>query len=175
MSTSATSYAPAAPPPSVPRVHDAPARDERACLHAHLNDVGRIKTHPAGLRSRLRDFSKRNIVAAYALFLVQGTLNWLSAFIFSPATAFTDPVNTFATLIIYPVINLVLGVLVAVLYIGSKFGGGYLIQIISDNYADGYSMANWVRASSFSALDARADQVRAGQPRHLWRFEPRGD
>lgn len=148
MSTSATSYAPAAPPPSVPRVHDAPA----PCLHAHLNDVGRIKTHPAGLRSRFRDFSKRNIVAAYALFLVKGTLNWLSAFIFSPATAFTDPVNTSATLIVYPVINIVLGVLVAVLYVGSKLGGGWVIQLISDNYADGYSMANWVRASSFSAL-----------------------
>lgn len=175
MSTLSTTYAPAAPPPPVPGVHDASPRDERACLKSHLRDVGHIRTHPAGLRSGFRDAAKRNIVAAYAYFLVQGVLQWLSAFIFSPATAFTDPLNTFATLIVYPVINIALGILVAVLWVGSRLGGGWVIQLISDNYADGYSMANWVRASCPRLFELSADRVTTGQPRHLWPLEPRDD
>jgi len=131
-----------------------------AAVHAHVQDLGRI-CHTQRKSSSVAVWARRNIVVAFASFLVASVRTYLWTLVVSPASVLFDPLSTIATLVLYPVIAAGLAVLVAALYLFSLVGGRRIVNSLSAKYADGWSIVNWVRASCLSVWRAASAARRA--------------
>ncbi|GAA6052174.1 hypothetical protein JCM3770_001255 [Rhodotorula araucariae] len=116
--------------------------------HAHVEDLGRICKAQGESRS-VSSWARRNIVIAFFLYVVKNIRTFVWTLAVAPASFFTDPLSTVATLIIYPVITVGLGVAVAVLYFGSLLGLGRVFKRLGNRYANGWSLVNWADPTIF--------------------------
>ncbi|KAG0653224.1 hypothetical protein C6P46_003310, partial [Rhodotorula mucilaginosa] len=87
--------------------------------------------------------ARTNVVFALIVYLLRSLRNFVWTLVFSPATAFLDPVGTFAGLIITPVVAVGVALCCVVFWVGGKIGLDKVIDWASDKWADGYSMPNW--------------------------------
>jgi hypothetical protein len=101
---------------------------------------------------------------------LQSVASYLRTLFLSPSTIFFDPLSTIASIIIYPVIFLFLFLAVVVLYVASLLvrwlgwgstgcsmladlvhglqGFGRIMRALSNKWANGYSLINWVGTST---------------------------
>lgn len=84
--------------------------------------------------------------------------SYFTVLFFTPASVILNPVNTFATLIIYPVLFVLLAVVVVIFKAASELGVGGWINKLSEKYGGGYSFINWVRGFT-SVVAKRADEA----------------
>lgn len=88
--------------------------------------------------------AKSSVPLAFALYIWNTLTSWVWTFVTSPASILLDPLSTLTALVVYPVVWFGLGVATFVFWLAGLSGGGKLIQFISDKYAKGLSMVNWV-------------------------------
>lgn len=102
-------------------------------------------------------------------YILQSVASYLRTLLLSPSTIFFDPLSTIASIVIYPVIFLFLFLAVLVLYVASLLashvllggstrlptdhsstlqGFGRVMRAISNKWANGYSLINWVSSST---------------------------
>ena len=110
----------------------------------HRQDLERISNDLASWRVDLKNLARRNVVFALIVYLLRSLRNFVWTLVFSPATVFLDPVGTCVGLIITPIVNVGVAICCMVFWIGGKLGLDKVIDWVSDKWADGYSMPNWV-------------------------------
>ena len=94
--------------------------------------------------------AKQSVPLAFALYMWNTLISWIWTFITSPASILIDPLSTTAALIIYPVVWIGLAIFTAIFWLAGISGGGKIIESISEKFANGYSMVNWVSLPSLS-------------------------
>ncbi|GAA5904376.1 hypothetical protein JCM5296_005272 [Sporobolomyces johnsonii] len=128
-------------------------------LHVkELADIGSASAFRASLVAR----AKRNVPLSFVSYLLRTVTAWFWTLLTSPASILLDPLSTFASLIIYPVVWIGLGYAVGVFWIASLLGGGKLIDWAGRKWANGYSMVNWPNPQIFGQQSI--DTIQAARP-----------
>ncbi|KAM0746359.1 alpha/beta-hydrolase [Meredithblackwellia eburnea MCA 4105] len=86
--------------------------------------------------------AKRSTPLALLRFSIHGVLNFLSTLFLSPATILFDPLSTFASGVIYPVIFIGLLIVATVFWIATLFGGKTIAKLVSKLWFNKYNAPN---------------------------------
>ncbi|GAA5874114.1 hypothetical protein JCM1840_000355 [Sporobolomyces johnsonii] len=116
----------------------------------------------SAFRTSLVARAKRNVPLSFVLYLLRTLTAWFWTLLTSPASILLDPLSTFASLIIYPVVWIGLGYAVGVFWLASLLGGGKLIDWAGRKWANGYSMVNWPNPQIFGQQST--DTIQAARP-----------
>ncbi|KAM0746360.1 alpha/beta-hydrolase [Meredithblackwellia eburnea MCA 4105] len=108
---------------------------------SQLSELLTIKEEGFYSRSFL-NHAKHSTPLALLRFTIHGVLNFLSTLFLSPATLLFDPLSSFASCIIYPVIFLGLIIVCTVLWLGSILGGSSIVRLISKIWFNNYNAPN---------------------------------
>jgi hypothetical protein len=116
---------------------------------SHASELANLTSEPKSRQSWTQQ-AKSSVPLAFALYLWNTLTSWIWTFVTSPASILLDPLSTLTALIVYPVVWIGLGVATFVFWIAGLSGGGKLIELVSDKFAKGYSVVNWVSDFSLS-------------------------
>lgn len=113
-------------------------------LHGHAAELAHLETTTHSWKQSWIKMAKNSTFLAFVRYVLKACAGWVRTLVLSPVDIFFDPTSVIASLIIYPVIFVFLGIAELFLRIFGLLGGQHLLTYLGDKFADGYSIINWV-------------------------------
>ncbi|KAL8277885.1 hypothetical protein RQP46_009704 [Phenoliferia psychrophenolica] len=137
---------------------------------SHLAEIMRLKSQ-SFWRGSFLQHAKESTPFALLRFALHGVTNYLTTLVLAPSSIFGDPLSTFASLVIYPVIFTGLLIVAITFWVASHTGGGLLVRWIQRTFMGGYSAPNWLDPTIFDpkndAVITSAGKLLGGDPTTL--------
>ncbi|GAA5848919.1 hypothetical protein JCM9279_004665 [Rhodotorula babjevae] len=135
-------------------------------LHApilsHVQELYSFAKYRKSPFERLRASGPAQAIISAVLFCWRGAVSLIWDVILSPSTYLSDPAQSLAILVVYPLFGTVIFLLGIVFALGRIGGyGDSLIDYISDRWAKGYSIVNWANPDLFTELAPSIDEAQA--------------
>ena len=129
----------------------------QAPILSHVQELYSFARYRKTPFERLRASGPAQAIISAVLFCWHGAVSIIRDVVLSPSTYFSDPAQSLAIIVVYPLFGTAIFLLSLVFALGRI--GGYcdsLIDYISDRWAKGYSIVNWVRPSRSVVLLSRS-------------------
>ncbi|GAA5900348.1 hypothetical protein JCM8208_005334 [Rhodotorula glutinis] len=132
----------------------------QAPILSHVQELYSFAKYRKTPFERMRASGPAQAIASAVLFILHGLKSIVWDVILSPSTYLSDPVQSLAIILVYPLFGTVIFLLGLVFALGRIGGyGDSLIDYISDRWAKGYSIVNWANPDFFTDLAPSVDEA----------------
>ncbi|KPV72677.1 uncharacterized protein RHOBADRAFT_46721 [Rhodotorula graminis WP1] len=132
----------------------------KAPILSHVQELYSFAKYRKTPFERLSASCPVQAVVSAILFVVYGLKSIIWDVVLSPSTYLSDPLQSLAILVFYPLGGTVIFLLSLVFALGRIGGyGDSLIDYVSDRWAKGYSIVNWANPDIFTQLAPSVDEA----------------